>query len=195
MTPRDDRCDIVRGSGVCGRDRVDRAARRRNSGLLHRSSFGSKPRGYWRCASIAAPVSMSRSVTETGGANLAQSQNLRALQRSSIDAQVFKPTFSAAVSTLMPRPRLIRGRCNVDRPEAPCRAPRSAVTIWSLLEINSGVVERKQPGAAGASSGLILSDYRIDLDRQQGIDWLVIGQGVLARQALIHSVVSSSIFW
>lgn len=65
MTPRDDRCDIARGSGVCGRDRLDRAARRRISGLLHRRSFGSKPRGHWRCASFAPSVSMSFLVIET----------------------------------------------------------------------------------------------------------------------------------
>jgi hypothetical protein len=72
---------------------------------------------------------------------------------------------------------MIRGRCNIDRPEASGRAREDLLDpSVLLLEINSRVVERKQPGAAGASSGLILSDYRIDLDRQQGIDWLVIGE-------------------
>ena len=103
---------------------------------------------------LLPPVSVTLRDIETGGANLAQSQNLRALQRSSIDAKVSKPAFSAAVSTLMPRPRLIRGRCNIDRPEASGRAREDLLDpSVLLLEINSRVVERKQPGAAGASSG------------------------------------------
>jgi hypothetical protein len=163
-------------TGKLGALRIVKAAQRTSSSVDPKDRHSAVPctRGVgssdWSLKlRVLPPVSVTLRDIETGGANLAQSQNLRALQRSSIDAKVSKPAFSATVSTLMPRPRLIRGRCNIDRPEASGRAREDLLDpSVLLLEINSRVVERNQPGAAGVSSGLILSDCRIDLDRQQG---------------------------
>ena len=120
---------------------------------------------------VSPPVSVRLRGTETGGVNLAQGQTLRAFAATRVDAKVRKSASLAVVSGMMARPHLIRGRCKIDRPEMSRRARKDLFDpSVPLLEINSRAVERKKPSAAGASSGLELSDFRIDSDRQQGKD-------------------------
>jgi hypothetical protein len=71
---------------------------------------------------VSPPVSVGLRTIETGGANLAQRQNLRAFARVSLGAKAHKTASTALDRSLSTRPRPIRGRCKVDRPGASCRA-------------------------------------------------------------------------
>lgn len=72
---------------------------------------------------------------------------------------------------MMSRPRLIRDRCNVCRPETSRRARKDHFDLSvPLSDTDSRAVERKKPSAAGASSGLKLSNHRISQDRSTGTD-------------------------
>ena len=171
MTAVSNRIPQPGGTGNVGALRTLKAVQRASpvGSIGHRSMAASVRNVGSLCGSLTVrfspPVSMGLRTIETGGANLAQRQDLRAFARVSLDAKVHKTASAALDRSRSSSRRPIRGRRKVDRPGASCRAVRIFGSACPAVGDDSRVVERYRPSAAGASSGLTLNATRIDQDR------------------------------
>lgn len=110
---------------------------------------------------FSSPVSVGLRTIETGAAILAQCQSPWTSRRFSVDAKVQNAPLRHRHRIRCRRPRPIRDRYHIDRPGTPCWGARGSSDPSVLLsEIGSREIERERPSAAGASTGLILSELK-----------------------------------